>query len=608
MTEKETSAVMLSGRLNRMTADQAVKLVRELCSQLVGDSDSFHGAIWPGNIRLDWEDNGVLGENSDQPVAQRDADEVEFLAPEYFWDSAKSAAADVYSLGLILYAGCNRGRMPFQAKNKALTDKDRSSALRRRMKGETFTMPGNISPELSAVIAKALAYDPEKRFISAAELLSALNETQEALPPAEEAPAEAAGETVTAAAPVEEDTVPAPMEEAVESADVPSPEETLTETPDANPEVPAVEPLEITPDAEADTTPEAVVPVTETKKYTVRKDFEENLVRSRSAVPASRRRKKRVSPLIPILCILAVGIILVVALTLALGAVNDNEKTVDISPSEAFIINASELEQKEEEGASEKPAESADADADAETTEGESDAESADSEEESLGSSSIDGTAVEPANDTVYVTESGAKLRQGPGTSYDVADSLPRGTALERTGTVEGWSQVQYNGGEYYIANTLITDINPSGAEAEEDETDSTSSGNSIGTLKVASEANIRAGAGTGYNILGVVKVGTKLTVLDVTSDGKWYQVSYNGGTGYINRNMVTVEELDYSATATVISDVNVRAGAGTSYSKLGVAKTGESLTVIGITSGNWYKISYNGQTGYVAGNYVTIR
>ena len=81
-----------------------------------------------------------------------------------------------------------------------------------------------------------------------------------------------------------------------------------------------------------------------------------------------------------------------------------------------------------------------------------------------------------------------------------------------------------------------------------------------------------------------MAKVGTELTVTDVTDDGKWYQVSYNGKTGYINRNMVTVDELEYSATATVTGDVNVRSGPGSEYTKLGVAKTGDKLTVTGVT------------------------
>ena len=618
MTEIEKAAATLQGRLNRYKPNQAVKLVEELCAQLVGDSDSFHGGIWPGNIRLSSNKKAVLGAPSEAPVSQREADEVEFLAPEFFWDGSKSAAADVYSLGLLLYAMCNRGRMPFQPRNKTLTDTDRSAALRRRMKGETVSVTGKLSSGLKEAISKALAYDPEKRYISAAEFLAALEETEEAKAAAADAVSVAEDE-----APVEEpsapaqDEVPVSAEEPEENTPVETPveeaqEDPLSETPDASadmPELPVNTELLSQEEEAAVTEDPAETP--DIRRYTVQKDFEKT-VPYRKAPSTTGRRKKRVSPLIPILAILAVGIILVVVLVMALGAVNEPESNLsDSEISQPFTITPSEVE-------SESEVTNPDASGEMEDNAAQNEAEETEEEpaQEHLGSATVNGMDVEPVYDIVLVTESGAKLRTGPSTSYDVADSLPKNTELVRTGTVENWSQVQHNDGEYYIANTLITvsDSVPEAPEesSEEDISDKTSTSestdSSIGSLVIKTEANVRSGAGTNYDKLGVAKVGTKLTVTDVSSDGKWYQVSFNGKTGYINRNMVTVEELEYSATATVTSDVNVRSGPGSEYTKLGVAKTGDKLTVTGVTGTNWYKISYNGKTGYVAGNYVTVK
>lgn len=625
MTDIDKAPATLQGRLNRYKPVQAVKLVSELCAQLVGDSDSFHGGIWPGNIRIPSGKAAVLGMPSDAPVSQREADEVEFLAPEFFWDGSKSAAADVYSLGLLLYAMCNRGRMPFQPRNKTLTDTDRSAALRRRMKGETISVTGKLSAELKAVISKALSYDPEKRFISAAELLAALEETEEAKPVEAAAPVPVAEEI---SAPAEEATAPVeapvseelPIEEpaAEDIMSEETQEETMSETPDAGealPEIPLEEPsMDITA-AETESAAEAEEESENTpdiRRYTVQKDFEETVPYRRASSKTSNTRKKRVSPLIPILAILAVGIILVIVLVMALGAVNDPVNDLPESTLSApFTITPSELE-TESDTSSQSAATEAPESIEEESTEEEESAQEEAEEEpvsEHAGSSTVNGMDVEPVNDVVRVTESGAKLRIGPSTSYDVADSLPKDTELTRTGTVENWSQVQYNGGEYYIANTLIAVLEAT--EAEEESSGAAAAqndGSSIGSVVVKNEANIRAGAGTNYDKLGVVKVGTKLTVTDVTSDGKWYQVNYNGKTGYINRNMVTVEELEYNGTATVKNDVNVRSGPGSSYTKLGVAKTGEELTVTAVTGTNWYQISYNGKTGYVAGNYITVK
>lgn len=619
MADNEISVVKLSDRQNHMRTAKGLKLVRELCAQLVGDTDSFHGCIWPGNITLSADKKWTLGPGSDVPVAQRQADEVEYLAPEYFWDGAKSAAADVYSLGLFLYAAYNRGRMPFQAKNKTLTDKDRSAALRRRMKGEAVAVTGSISAEMKAIISKALSYDPEKRYISASELLAALEEapesqtaaeesvpvmeepvspTEEVIAPAEELPA---GEiptenSIPQEAPAEENPEPESLADATE--------DTLTETPDAAGIVTEEESLNVTPDTEevpAATQEEAAAPISaDAKKYTVRKDYEENLVTSRKS-SSGRRRRKKVSPLVPILCILAAGILLVVILVMALRTVDGGEANIPVIPSDPYIIIPSETETEED------PVTTASDDAEATETPEEDSSETNGEEEEApaqAGSSSIDGMAVDPAEGTVYVTESGSKLRMGPSTTYDVADSLARGTALEVTGTVgDDWSQVQYNGEEYYISNSLISETDPTGKA----QSAAAPSGDDIGTLEIIQEANVRSGAGTNYDKIGVAKVGSEYSILDVTDDGKWYKISFSGKTGYINRNMVSVIEMDYSGTATVLSDVNIRSGPGTSYDKMGSAKTGDTLTVIG-TSNGWYKISFNGKTGYVAGNFVTLR
>ena len=190
---------LLAGYLKETDPDQAVKLARELCGQLEGDPDSFHGGIWPGNVDLDVEGKAQLGPSITTPANQRPADQVEFVAPEFFWDGAGSAAADVYSIGLMLYAGCNGGYLPFQPQTGSLTDQDRSNALRRRMKGEAVTAPEGVSDELKKVMEKALAYDPERRYITAREFLTALSRTDEALPSAS-AVAGAAGAASIAAA------------------------------------------------------------------------------------------------------------------------------------------------------------------------------------------------------------------------------------------------------------------------------------------------------------------------------------------------------------------------------------------------------------------------
>ena len=233
MTDTEMNpAASLAGYLCQTTPEQAVKAAMELCEQLPGDPERFHGGVWPGNVTLDGDGKAVLGLPMSTPAAQRPANQVEYLAPEFFWDGESSAAADVFSVGLMIYAGCNKGFLPFQPEKDDLTNQDRASALRRRMKGEAIPAPEGVSGDLKKVLEKALAYKPEDRYITPKELLFALHWTDEALGPEKDGDAaaaavpagEAAPEVEAAAVTAEEASAPAPIPE-----EPPVPEETAEE-------------------------------------------------------------------------------------------------------------------------------------------------------------------------------------------------------------------------------------------------------------------------------------------------------------------------------------------------------------------------------------------
>lgn len=185
-------------RLTAMSPDAVVTMGRELCAALSKDADSCHGAIWPGNVYFDDDGKAHLGEPSDLPVSAMSADQVEYLAPEVFWNNLRSPAADVYSLGMLMYTACQKGRLPFL--NKDDSELERAKALRRRMKGESIPAASGVSEELAAVLAKAMAHEPSERYANAEELLQALSETQEALPAEAPAPELSEEEAAVAAA------------------------------------------------------------------------------------------------------------------------------------------------------------------------------------------------------------------------------------------------------------------------------------------------------------------------------------------------------------------------------------------------------------------------
>ena len=114
-----------------------------------------------------------------------------------------------------------------------------------------------------------------------------------------------------------------------------------------------------------------------------------------------------------------------------------------------------------------------------------------------------------------------------------------------------------------------------------------------------ASVLNLRAGAGTKYAVVGKLKRGTGVTVLE--SSGNWRRVkTYKGLIGWVSASYLAPQ-----ATAKVTARaLNVRKGAGTNTAILGSFKKGTKVNVH-YTSGNWAYVDARGLSGYVSLNYL---
>lgn len=159
----------------RTGAVNGISLGMSLCDAVlyaVG-RDRFHGGIRPDNISV--RDGQVfLGGTLKHNVGEFTPQELEYMAPELFWDGIRSPAADVYSLGLVLYSLYNYGRLPFWPVGGAITPNARAAALQRRMSDEALQPPEGADAELAAVILRALAFRTEERWQDVAELRDAL--------------------------------------------------------------------------------------------------------------------------------------------------------------------------------------------------------------------------------------------------------------------------------------------------------------------------------------------------------------------------------------------------------------------------------------------------
>ena len=124
---------------------------------------------------------------------------------------------------------------------------------------------------------------------------------------------------------------------------------------------------------------------------------------------------------------------------------------------------------------------------------------------------------------------------------------------------------------------------------------------------------NVRSGPGNSYSVLTVMKSGT--TTSNLGTSGNWTKVTVNGKTGYVYNKYLTSGSNAPSTPTTstsktvyvTASALNVRSGAGTSYSVIGSLSKGKAASVVG-TSGNWYKIKYGSGYGHISASYTSAK
>lgn len=127
-----------------------------------------------------------------------------------------------------------------------------------------------------------------------------------------------------------------------------------------------------------------------------------------------------------------------------------------------------------------------------------------------------------------------------------------------------------------------------------------------------ADALNVRSGPSTSYGITTKLYKGDKVEILE-TSNG-WHKIkASNGKIGWVSGDYIKVSSGSTSqpststtkATVTATS-LNVRSGAGTSYSVITKLPKGTVVDVLESASNGWKKIkTSNGTIGWVSGSYL---
>ena len=192
-------------------------------------------------------------------------------------------------------------------------------------------------------------------------------------------------------------------------------------------------------------------------------------------------------------------------------------------------------------------------------------------------------------------TTSALNLRSGASTSKSIIMTMPAGAEVIVGMTQNGWCKVVYNNTVGYASADYLKTV-------------SKVSGN-FGTGTVSgSDVRMRSGAGTNSSVITTLDKGTKMSVIGAS--GNWYEVSYNGKTGYMAAQYVRITPSEsYSAakSGTVSGDsVRLRMGPSTDFAAIATLNKNTSVKITGET-GSWYEVSANGQYGYMSKDYIKI-
>lgn len=202
------------------------------------------------------------------------------------------------------------------------------------------------------------------------------------------------------------------------------------------------------------------------------------------------------------------------------------------------------------------------------------------------------------------VTASSLNIRTGAGTTYATSGSYTKGTKVTITEINNGWGKTDKG----WVSMSYLSYVGEATSSVTTSTTTSTTTTSTstykTGTYKVtASTLNIRSGAGTTYSKVGSYTKNEEVVVTAVTN-----------GWGKTSKGYVSMAYLSYVSSSTTeastsvvgtytvtASSLNIRSGAGTTYSKVGSYIKGTVVTIIEI-SGAWGKTD----KGWVSMTYLS--
>jgi len=303
-------------------------------------------------------------------------------------------------------------------------------------------------------------------------------------------------------------------------------------------------------------------------------------------------------------------------------------------------------------------------------------------------SSSAAGTSTQTSSPVVYgaYLTANVNLREAAGTDQDSLGVLPADSRINLRGVqIEGWTPVAADGRSGWVKSSFLTAVAPAhpvaaklvpttgrttvadsaktlaaGATASKTPATTSVATNSVATPAVATKApatttalataeavttnvvakkastvsstkivyatvdlNVRAGAGTGYAKVGRMVRGAHVGTRGASVNG-WTPVNFQGRSAWIYSSLISTTkpkvasnpakssspgsggtpESRFIVYATV--DLNVRAGAGTGYAKVGRMVRGAHVGTRGASVNGWTPVNFQGRSAWIYSSLIS--
>lgn len=133
----------------------------------------------------------------------------------------------------------------------------------------------------------------------------------------------------------------------------------------------------------------------------------------------------------------------------------------------------------------------------------------------------------------------------------------------------------------------------------------------------LANALNVRKTPGINGEYAGLLVNGDTVEIVGVDADTGWYKIKFEDGYAYITNKSEYVEIIsgDPNGSTTVqkvevlAENLNVRSGGSTSYNSIGIVSKGFVADILETDKDTgWYKISYNGEYGWITNNTTYVK